>query len=471
MKKPFRIALPLTKLEDPHLSTDSHAQLSMRRLLFSNMTPRHGDTTGNAVCLDWEVDNEGRSWKFFVRTGLFFSKGKEIEAKDLVYSLKRASSPQASGQLYTVTLHEYIGNAEISVINRHSLRLVNPEPISDLPELLSDLAVVPEGWDSYADATGNSEWELVQRKEKHTVIRHRSSLNKARGPEYLEFIGEPSAEMRLSGIREGLYQMALDPPLAGLETLKDSTVLQATGWSTSLSVCFFIECTTPPYNKVEFRQALNYALNKEDIIQKVINSRGKALNGPFGEGHFARDPELLPYLWDPQKAKELMRSAGVPNGFKVELHAPDSIPDEGPMLAEFLAQYFRDIGLEPIVRIHKDRLQYAGDIAEKKLHGLFCFDSSPHSSYKVLHEKLDSRFAGTWWQGYHNEEVNKFISMAEATPDDKKRRKIYHSAYRILHEEAPWVFLYQPDRFWLTRKNEMEGLWIDSLGFIRAPQI
>ncbi|MDZ7794664.1 MAG: hypothetical protein U5P10_13540 [Spirochaetia bacterium] len=120
------------------------------------------------------------------------------------------------------------------------------------------------------------------------------------------------------------------------------------------------------------------------------------------------------------------------------------------------------------LRLHEDRSEYARQISQKELHGLFCFDSSPLSSYKVLHEKLDSRFAGTWWQGYHNTEVNELISSATATCNADDRQKLYRRAYRILHQEAPWVFLYQPRRFWVAHSSSaLTQEHFDDLGFFK----
>ena len=116
--------------------------------------------------------------------------------------------------------------------------------------------------------------------------------------------------------------------------------------------------------------------------------------------------------------------------------------------------------------LHEDRTEYARRVAAKELRGLSCFDSSPLSTYKVLHEKLDSRFSGTWWQGFHDERINELLSQAAATTNTAARRQVYWHVYRLLHDEAPWVFLYQPRRFWARRAGAGAGLRIDDLGFL-----
>jgi peptide/nickel transport system substrate-binding protein len=148
----------------------------------------------------------------------------------------------------------------------------------------------------------------------------------------------------------------------------------------------------------------------------------------------------------------LVAEAGL-KGQEVEIHTPTSLPDEAPRLAEMLARQFRAAGVEPRIELHEDRFEYARSIAEKKFRGLFCFDSSPLSTFRVLREKLDSRFHGPWWQGYHSEQANELLSRAAATTDKTARRALYRQAYRIYREEAPWLYLYRPHRLWGIRRS------------------
>ena len=70
------------------------------------------------------------------------------------------------------------------------------------------------------------------------------------------------------------------------------------------------------------------------------------------------------------------------------------------------------------------------------------FDSSPLSTFRVLKEKVDARFAGSWWQGYHNAGVEKLLDTALSTIDRGHREGIYKQCFRILNEDPPWLYLY-----------------------------
>ena len=92
-------------------------------------------------------------------------------------------------------------------------------------------------------------------------------------------------------------------------------------------------------------------------------------------------------------------------------------------------------------------------VREKNINDACCFDSSPRSTYRVLREKIQSTLRGPWWQGYENKEVNALIKRAEETFDDTERQIIYREIYTKIHDDAPWIFLYSPKRYYGVRST------------------
>ena len=87
----------------------------------------------------------------------------------------------------------------------------------------------------------------------------------------------------------------------------------------------------------------------------------------------------------------------------------------------------------------------------KAIHDACCFDSSPISTFRALREKFHGGLKGPWWLGYSNESLDRTLDSAQATVDPDRRRQLYRSAYRTLHADAPWIYLYnQLDRWGLS---------------------
>ena len=196
------------------------------------------------------------------------------------------------------------------------------------------------------------------------------------------------------------------------------------------------------------RQALNYALDVPQIIDTAMHGAAQPLNGPLTCLHFGYDPETPPYPYDPDKARALLAEAGYADGLRLVLDVPTILPDEAPALARCMAEQYALVGIATEIREFADRPGYADMVRAKQMDDACCFDSSPLSTYRVLREKLHSGVRGPWWQGYINPEVDALIDQAQATADNARRQDLYRCAYRMIHDDAPWIFLYHPILFW-----------------------
>jgi ABC-type transport system substrate-binding protein len=142
-----------------------------------------------------------------------------------------------------------------------------------------------------------------------------------------------------------------------------------------------------------------------------------------------------------------------------------------------MAEQYARVGITLEIVEHQDRAAYSEMVREKRINDAACFDSSPRSTYRVLREKLHSGLQGPWWEGYDNPEVNALIEEAEATFSDPERQALYREIYSIVREDAPWIFLYRPTRYWGVSSKlkdwepRADGLLIggDRTGRVRSP--
>ena len=163
--------------------------------------------------------------------------------------------------------------------------------------------------------------------------------------------------------------------------------------------------------------------------------------------HFGNDPDTPPYPYDPVTARRLLAEAGYPDGLTLTFDIPSSMPDEAPALAALMAEQLAEVGVTIELVVHEDRAAYSEMVREKRINDAAAFDSSPRSTYRVLREKIHSGLKGPWWEGYHNPEVDALIEEAERTFFDADRQALYRRIYRIVRDDAPWIFLYRPTRY------------------------
>ncbi len=129
-----------------------------------------------------------------------------------------------------------------------------------------------------------------------------------------------------------------------------------------------------------------------------------------------------------------------------EVYCPTRLPDEAQALVKTVEAQLADLGVRFHVHLEADRTHYANQVRLKQIHDLCVFDSSPMSTFRVLHEKVDSRVRGSWWEGYANPAVEALIDRARRTADDAARESLFQECYRLLQADPPWLYLYNHRR-------------------------
>jgi len=97
---------------------------------------------------------------------------------------------------------------------------------------------------------------------------------------------------------------------------------------------------------------------------------------------------------------------------------------------------------------HADRPAYADMVRTKRIHDAACFDSSPHSTFRLFLEKFHAGARGPWWLGYAEPRFDALVDRARALPDVAARQATYRAAARLLRDDAPWLYLYGPHLGW-----------------------
>jgi peptide/nickel transport system substrate-binding protein len=183
-------------------------------------------------------------------------------------------------------------------------------------------------------------------------------------------------------------------------------------------------------------------VDRKALINRVLNGAGYPLSGFVGPVHLGFEPGQTPIRFDPNRAKALLKKSGYSDGLSLTLDSPTSLPNEAVRLSKAISDQLIRIGVEINIVYTEDRELYANKVRRKDIHDMCIFDSSPLSTFRVLKEKVDARFEGSWWQGYHNEAVEKLLDTAQSTADNSRREAIYKQCFRLLSEDPPWLYLY-----------------------------
>ena len=454
---------------DPHICSDSANRLSLVFSIYEALVKLDDEGVYQpSLAESWAVAEDARAWTFRLRNGVRFHNGEVLRADDVVATMGRVLDPAIGGAFGTQGVYlSYLGDSEISKIDDRTVRIVTGEPMADLLDLLVAMPISPasELGRLPREYAGSGPYRVREQKPGEMVLEAFSDYwGEAPKYERIRWVAEPDAAKRVDALLAGRADIVAGVEADGRARIMSSGGVELRDWQSGLCVIFMLNGFEGPCRDARVRQALNYALDVDAIIAEVMGGAASRLNGYLTPHHFGYDPETPVYPHDPGRARALLAEAGYENGLKLAFDIPTSMPDEAPRLAEVMARQLAEAGISVEIVAHEDRAGYSEMVREKRIRDACCFDSSPRSTFRVLREKLQSTLRGPWWEGYENEEVNALIERAQGTFDDAERQAIYRRIYRIVRDDAPWIFLYRPTNFWGV-SEKLKG-WQPQAGLI-----
>jgi peptide/nickel transport system substrate-binding protein len=438
---------------DPHIASDSSNRLGLIRSIYEALVMMdEGGDYQPSLAERWDVADDARTWTFFLRSGVPFHNGEVMNASDVVATLGRVLDPAIGGAFGTQGVYlSYLGTAEISAVDDATVRIVTAEPMADLLDLLVAMPISPaSALDGLPGAyVGSGPYKVTKQGDTEVVLSPHDDYWGA-PPRYREirWIAEPDAERRVDAVLDGEADIAVDIGIEGSRRVAQDGRALTREWDSGLAIIFMANAFEGPLTDRRVRQALNYAVDVDEIIAEIKDGAAKPLNGYLTPHHFGYDPETPVYPYDPDQARSLLAEAGYADGLELTFDIPAGMPDEAPRLARMMAEQLGRVGIDVEIVEHGDRAAYSEMVREKRIHDAAAFDSSPRSTFRVLREKIHSGLRGPWWEGYTNEEVDALIDEAQGTFSDADRQALYRRIYRMVRDDAPWIFLYRPTRYW-----------------------
>jgi len=447
----IRILQEHVRISDPHVTSDNADRLSILGNVFDPlMRVRPDGLFDPCLAASYSLSSDARTWSFTIRDDVSFHDGSPLSADDVVFSLQRMRDEDLDGELGTRgVIRGYLEGSEIEKTGRYEVILRTPSPMADLCDLLCEIPILSHK-NGAKGLVGTGRFRIEDNSEGLVILES----NHVR----LQFEAQKDAEARLRQVIEGSANIATKLASHQMNT-QGVRIAQS---STSVCATFMFNFNGEHGQNPHLRRAINLAIDVDALIRDVMHGAADPLSGPLTKRHLGFDADVAVWPYDPQAARRELKQGGVKAGTSILIDIPQVLPDEAPRLAEAIAAYLGEVGLRAEVRTDDDRPGYAMRVRDKKIGDLACFDSSPSSTFRVYREKFHSGFAGPWWLGYTNAEFDALVDRARGTIDLPQRQTIYQQAFSILHEDAPWVFLYNPLR--LTAIGNDLADWDPSTG-------
>lgn len=223
------------------------------------------------------------------------------------------------------------------------------------------------------------------------------------------------------------------------------------------------------------RQAINYAVNKNEIVDTIFFGLAEVTTGPFVLDSWAYNKDVKPVQHDPGKAKWLLREAGWKDSDEDGWLEKDGKQFEFTVLvnqgnaerlrcAEMIQKYLKDIGISMKIRVLEWSTMINEFIDKRRFEAVLMgwFLSRDPDCYDIWHSSK-TREGEFNFIGYDNKEVDRLLEEGRRTFDQAKRAKIYQEIHRLIYDDQPCLFLYSQEMLPIVHKR-FRGIEVSPIG-------
>ena len=399
------------------------------------------------------------TYEAVLRKGVLFHDGTEMTAEDVKFTFDRLTKEGAMGG-ETSPRQSLLGPLEeTTIVDTYTVRfkLANSWPVFPrmLPfqEVVSKAFVEKVGTEGLAtQVNGNGPFKLVDWRQGDSIIMERFDdyyggaegivpVQTARVDRVI-FKIIPESASRVAALLAGEVDLINELPvhsMARVDNNPDTKVLKTLG---TRSFFILLNNTQPPFDDIRVRKAANHAVDKQTIIDRILDGLAVPINGILSPQSFGYNPDLPAYDHDPEKARQLLSEAGHPDGVDVVLDAETEFKD----LAEAIAASMTSGGFRVKVQLwERNALRANWDPKKPKEREMYfsSWGSGALDPAGIFMPVLRTDARGNR-SGYSNAVVDGLLDGANAEADQDIRSQMYQDAQVIVNGEAPLVFLWLP---------------------------
>lgn len=444
----------------------------------------------------WDVSEDGKEFTFRLRKGVKFHSNKDFKptrdfnADDVVFTFERQMNKDHPFHNVSSRQFEYFESMGFPELiesvqkiddNTVKITLTSPESpfLANLAMAFASIisaeygeALLAKGKPSDIDlkpiGTGPFQLRAYEQDSRVLYTKFKDYFGEPAKVDRLIFSITPDASVRFAKLQKGECHVMPYPNLADLERMQanqDIDVKELTG----LNIGYLaFNMDKEPLNKLEVRQALSMAVNKEDIIQGIFQGNAEVAKNFIPPTMWGYNDDIVDYEHNVETAKALLAEAGLADGFEIDLWA---MPVQRPYnpnarrMAEMIQSDWAKIGVKANIVTYEwgeylTRLRNGEH--DTALMGWTGDNGDPDNFFSVLLSCTASE-AGSNYSKWCNPEFDAILAEAKATTDQDKRVALYRQAQEIQRREQPTLNIAHSTVYMPVRKEVINYI-IDPLG-------
>jgi len=432
------IAQDLDDSLDPHLAVKAGTREILFNVFEGLVKPTPNGDLEPAVAEKYEVSPDGLTYTFTLREGVKFHNGAAVTADDVVYSIKRCADSSEGEPL--VAAFSVIQSVEAADSRTVVIKLSEPDN-----EFLSYMttAIIPKDYKDEATApVGTGPFKFVSRTAQDSIV-----LEKFDGywgtPAYLDkvtFKIIENADALLLALQSGSVDLCvhLTPTQVSQLGSGDYNIEEGT---MNLAQALYLNNAQAPFDNEKVRQALCYAVDKQQVLDLAFDGYGT----PIGSSMY---PKLTKYFDDSltdyytqniDKAKQLLKDAGYPDGFSMTITVPSNYQPHVDT-AKVLVEQLKAIGVTATIQPVDWNTWVSEVYTNRNFQSTVVGVDASYMTARAMLERFQSS-ADNNFINYQNADFDALFQQAAAAKDDAQRIDLYKQLEKNLTEHAASVYI------------------------------
>jgi peptide/nickel transport system substrate-binding protein len=413
-----------------------------------------------ALAESWEISEDGTVYTFTLREGATFHDGAPVDAEAVKFNFDRMldeAHPFHDTGPFPLSFF-FSAVQSVEALDARTVRFTLDAPyapfLSNLAYptglIVSPAAVREHGADFGRNPSGSGPFRVVEWESNSRVVVEKNPdyWDGAPGLDAIVFRPITDANTRVAEMLSGGVDVMVEVPPDNVAMFADDPAFAVHEQAGPHLWFLILNAKEGPMADRRVRQAVNYAIDKQAIVENVLQGTAEIAAGPTPPAFaWAHNPDLEPYPHDPDKARSLLAEAGAEGASLTFLvtEGGSGMLDPLAMGAAIQAD-LEEVGLDVAIETYEwntflgkvnPGLEGVGDMAE-----MAWMTNDPDTlPYLALRTEAWPDRGGFNSGYYSNPEVDRLLEAARRATDQDERARLYKEMQTIVHEDAPWAFI------------------------------
>ena len=405
------------------------------------------DQDGNlvpAVAESYHISEDGMVYTFTLREGVNFHDGRPVTAEDIVYSIKRSAGMLEPKDPTVIVESAFSIISEVVATGDKTIEIRLKQAETELLPYLT-CSIVPKDYkDLDTRPIGTGPFKFVSYTPLQSIVLEKNEEYYVEGVPYLDQV-----TFKISSNTDSAFMEFQAGNIDILPYITDAQASQLPkgyhmeAGPMNLIQGLFINNKAAPFDNKLVRQALCYAVDRQAVIDMVAGGRGNVIGTNMYPGFKKYYDESLvnTYPYDPEKAKELLKEAGYPNGFSFTITVPSNYQyhiDTAQVIVEQLKQVGITAQIQLIEWSSWKSDVYKGRNYETTLVGLAA-ELAPREALSRFRSDAQNNF-----MNYINPDFDSIYKQGELATEEEKKIELYKQMEAMLTNDAVAVYIQDP---------------------------